>query len=223
MATGQRAETKTLDRFVAIAAATSGIGYAVSNKALTTNVATLTIGAHTLLIGDKVLIRGVDSIFDGVDVTLTGVTGTTISYALVHADVVSVAVTVVAGVSKRASIGYRRYSDAENFEAQIRLLTAAQGYFWAAIEEAKSAGLNDMKHLNFMGELVLNVPRVTNDLSAAWEIALGIRDALEHAENFQVGEFRGQISVKLREVGGVNRGGICVFDFRGIDIPYALP
>ena len=223
MGAGLRAETKTLDRIVAIAAMTAGIGFAVTNKVLAANVATLTIGAHDLQIGDKVLVRGVDGTFDGVELSLTAVTPTTISYALVAGNVGSTAVTIPAGVSKRASIGYKRWSDADNFEAEIRALSSlSQGYFWAAIDEDKSRGLNEMKSLSFVGELVIYCPReLSNDLNTAWEFALGIRDAIERAENFQIGEFRAQVGVKLRDLGKTNNGQVAIFDFHGIDVPHA--
>jgi hypothetical protein len=66
----------------------AGTSHTVTNKALATNVATLTIGAHTIQVGASVVIAGVDATFDGTYV-VTAVTGTTISYAKVHADVTS--------------------------------------------------------------------------------------------------------------------------------------
>lgn len=74
--------------------------YTVTNKALTTNVATLTIGTHTILVGDTVVVSGVDATFDGT-FTVTGIAATTISYAKVAANVVSAAATgTVLGESK---------------------------------------------------------------------------------------------------------------------------
>ena len=66
--------------------------WTVTNKALTSNVATLTIGSHKLTAGATVNIANVDSTFDGTYV-LTAVGATTISYALTHANVTSVAAT----------------------------------------------------------------------------------------------------------------------------------
>lgn len=70
----------------ALAAAT------VSNKALTTNVATITTSApHGFVTGQTVRVNSVDATFDGVfPITGTPLT-TTFTYALVHADVVSAA------------------------------------------------------------------------------------------------------------------------------------
>lgn len=65
----------------------------VSNKELTSNVATLTVDStYTWVVGQTVTVAGVDATFDGT-YTLTGVTPTTISYAKVNADVASAADT----------------------------------------------------------------------------------------------------------------------------------
>jgi hypothetical protein len=66
--------------------------WTVTNKALTSNVATLTIGSHKLLVGATVNVANVDATFDGTYV-LTAVGATTISYAKTAANVTSVAST----------------------------------------------------------------------------------------------------------------------------------
>jgi hypothetical protein len=66
--------------------------WTVTNKALTSNVATLTIGAHKLTVGSTVNISNVDATFDGTYV-LTAVAATTISYAKTATNVTSVAST----------------------------------------------------------------------------------------------------------------------------------
>jgi hypothetical protein len=67
----------------------------VTNKALTTNVATLTTdAAHGITVGDQVTVSGVDATFDGT-YTTTAVTSTTFSYAKTAANVASVAVSPV--------------------------------------------------------------------------------------------------------------------------------
>ena len=66
--------------------------WTITNKALTSNVATLTIGSHKLTAGATVNVANVDSTFDGTFV-LSAVGATTISYALTHANVTSVAAT----------------------------------------------------------------------------------------------------------------------------------
>jgi hypothetical protein len=66
--------------------------WTITNKALTSNVATLTIGTHLLTVGSTVNVDNVDSTFNGTYV-LTAVAATTISYALTATNVTSVAAT----------------------------------------------------------------------------------------------------------------------------------
>jgi hypothetical protein len=75
--------------------------FQVTNKSLTSNVATLTIGAHSIEINDSVVVRGVDATFNGT-YTVTAVTPTTISYAKTSADIgatVSTGSVLLAGTS----------------------------------------------------------------------------------------------------------------------------
>ena len=90
----------------------------VSNKALTSNVATLTTSAvHGLAVDDQVWIEGVDSTFNGKH-TVTGVpTTTTFTYAKTASNVASTAVSPVGKVNKVGSI---------NIEASATL--ASTGY-----------------------------------------------------------------------------------------------
>ena len=63
---------------------------AVSNKALTSNVATLTTSsAHGLLAGDEIVVTGVDSTFNGTYTIIDVPTTTTLTYAKTAANVVS--------------------------------------------------------------------------------------------------------------------------------------
>ena len=72
------------------AAATSVL--TVTNKALTSNVATLTTSvAHGLQVGDDVIVTGVDSTFNGVRTVTAVPSTTTFSYAVTAANVASVA------------------------------------------------------------------------------------------------------------------------------------
>jgi hypothetical protein len=68
------------------------VTFTVTNKALASSVATLTIGTHSLAVGNTVKVTGVDSTFDGTFV-VSAVASTTFSYALVAANVTSVAGT----------------------------------------------------------------------------------------------------------------------------------
>ena len=106
----------TTDRLVfATTAVNAG---SVSNKALTTNVATLTTSAaHGLAVDDEVWVEGVDSTFNG-KYTVTGVpTTTTFTYAKTASNVASTAVSPVGKVNKVGSI---------NIEASATL--ASTGY-----------------------------------------------------------------------------------------------
>jgi hypothetical protein len=66
--------------------------WAVTNKALTSNVATLTIGSHLLTVGSTINVNNIDATFDGTYV-LTAVAATTVSYARTANNVTSVAST----------------------------------------------------------------------------------------------------------------------------------
>ncbi len=93
----------TTDRLVfATTAVNAG---SVSNKALTSNVATLTTSAaHGLAVDDSVWVEGVDSTFNG-QYTVTGVpTTTTFTYAKTASNVASTAVSPVGKVNKVGSI-----------------------------------------------------------------------------------------------------------------------
>ena len=93
----------TTDRLVfATTAVNAG---SVSNKALTSNVATLTTSAaHGLTVDDQVWVEGVDSTFNG-KYTVTGVpTTTTFTYAKTASNVSSTAVSPVGKVNKVGSI-----------------------------------------------------------------------------------------------------------------------
>lgn len=66
----------------------------VTNKELTSNVAILTTSvAHGFLVGASITVAGVDATFNGTYTTVAGTTGTTIRYALTHADITSTAAT----------------------------------------------------------------------------------------------------------------------------------
>jgi len=78
--------------------------YAVSNKALTSNVATLTTStAHNLIAGDVVWIIGVDATFNGEYTVVSVPTSTTFTYAKTASNVSSTAVSPTGTV---AAAGY---------------------------------------------------------------------------------------------------------------------
>lgn len=65
---------------------------AISNIALTSNVATVTIGTHGFIVGDRVTVFCSNPVFNGV-YTLTAVDATTISYARTNSNVASASAT----------------------------------------------------------------------------------------------------------------------------------
>lgn len=70
------------------------VTYNISNKALTSSVATLTTSAaHGLTVGQTVKVSSVDSTFDGTFIVTAVPSSTTFSYALVAANVTSAAAT----------------------------------------------------------------------------------------------------------------------------------
>jgi N4-gp56 family major capsid protein len=74
----------------------------VSNKALTSNVATLTTSAaHGFEVGDTVLIAGVDSTFNGTYTIASVPSSTTFTYALTASNVASAAVSPVGTASSK--------------------------------------------------------------------------------------------------------------------------
>ena len=84
------------------ASSVSTITKTVSNKALTSNIATLTTSAsHTYLAGDVVVVSGVDATFNGTFNILAVPTATTFTYAKTNANVTSAAASGSAAVSAR--------------------------------------------------------------------------------------------------------------------------
>lgn len=80
----------------------SAIVTTITNKALTSNVATLTTStSHTYLVGDIVVVTGVDATFNGTYAITATPSATTFSYAKTNANVSSAAATGSASVSKR--------------------------------------------------------------------------------------------------------------------------
>jgi hypothetical protein len=84
------------------ASTVSTITKTISNKSLTSNIATLTTSdAHTFLVGDVVVVSGVDATFNGTFNIIAVPTATTFTYAKVNANVTSAVATGSAAVSAR--------------------------------------------------------------------------------------------------------------------------
>ena len=100
--TNNQSDTVDLALIGEYASAVSTITRTVSNKALTSNIATLTTSAnHTYLAGDVVVVSGVDATFNGTYNILNVPTNTTFTYAKTNANVTSAVATGSAAVSAR--------------------------------------------------------------------------------------------------------------------------
>lgn len=100
--TNNQADTVDLAFIGEYASTVSTITRTVSNKALTSNIATLTTSAnHTYLAGDVVVVSGVDATFNGTYNIIAVPTATTFTYAKTNANVASAAASGSAAVSAR--------------------------------------------------------------------------------------------------------------------------
>lgn len=100
---GNQADILDEGLVVEYAETVSAITNTVTNKALTTNVATLTTGtAHTYRAGDVVVVTSVDATFNGTYSIIAVPTATTLTYAKTNANVTSAAVSPPGGTSVAA-------------------------------------------------------------------------------------------------------------------------
>ena len=100
--TNNQSDTVDLAFIGEYASTVSTITRTVSNKALTSNIATLTTSAsHTYLAGDVVVVSGVDATFNGTYNILAVPTATTFTYAKTASNVTSTSATGTAAVSAR--------------------------------------------------------------------------------------------------------------------------
>jgi hypothetical protein len=97
----------------------------VTNKALTSNVATLTIGANDFRVGMPVVVSGVDATFNGT-YTITARTSTTFSYAKTASNVTSTAASGTAVAGKTGAGNLVLATGANGTENKI--IFAAGGY-----------------------------------------------------------------------------------------------
>ena len=97
----------------------------VTNKALTSNVATLTIGANDFRVGMPVTVTGVDATFNGT-YTITARTSTTFSYAKTASNVTSTAAsgTAVAGKTGAGNLVFATGANG----TENKIVFAAGGY-----------------------------------------------------------------------------------------------
>ena len=100
---GNQADLLDEGLVVEYAETVSAITNTVTNKALTSNVATLTTGTdHTYRAGDVVVVSSVDATFNGTYSIIAVPTSTTFTYAKTNANVTSAAVDPVGGTSVAA-------------------------------------------------------------------------------------------------------------------------
>lgn len=98
----------------------------VTNKALSSNVATLTSAAHGFLAGQRVLVSGVDSTFNGA-YTITSVTTNTFSYAKTYAGTIASTPVGPSGSAKIQSAGNLVIATGDQ-GTDNRIVFAAGGY-----------------------------------------------------------------------------------------------
>jgi hypothetical protein len=93
------------DRYDLIYAVVDETSYVITNKVLTTNVATLTTSsAHGFSVDQTVVISGVDDVFDGSYVITDVPTNTTFKYSRTHANVASTVVTPTASKGSTSAV-----------------------------------------------------------------------------------------------------------------------
>lgn len=127
----------------------SAITNTVTNKALTSNVATLTTGtAHTYRVGDVVVVSSVDATFNGTYSIVAVPTSTTFTYAKTATNVVSAAVSPVGGTSvaaRREFAGFVRDASDGVFKAFTKAVTkptTTVNFSEAGLEYASAQVLN---------------------------------------------------------------------------------
>jgi cytoskeletal protein CcmA (bactofilin family) len=124
---GNQADLLDEGLVVEYAKTVSAITNTVTNKALTSNVATLTTGtAHTYRAGDVVVVTSVDATFNGTYSIIAVPTSTTFTYAKTAANVSSTAVSPVGGTSvaaRREFAGFVRDATDGVFKAFTKAVT----------------------------------------------------------------------------------------------------
>jgi hypothetical protein len=112
--------------------------FTVTNAELDTNVATLTIGTHTKTVGNRVVVANLPSPFTSLNGTyvITAVAATTVSYALVGADITTA--SVVAGT---ATIGTDLKLDGT--DAPFRLLGIEDGPYTSETDTEETPTWDD--------------------------------------------------------------------------------
>ncbi len=126
----------------------------ITNKALTTNVATLTTSAaHGYAIGDTVTVYGVDATFNGTYVITTVPTTTTFTYAKTAANVTSAAATGKSGIDVSTELPECQFEfSKETVTLPVTLGTDEEDYEGGAIERNLTLGFFTALSANSMHE-----------------------------------------------------------------------
>jgi hypothetical protein len=106
----------------------------VTNKALTSNVATLTATAHGFAVGMTVEVSGVDATFNGT-YTITAVTANTFSYAKTASDVVSTPVSP-AGTAYSNQTHFEDYANVGAYKVYALCDDGVYAYWIALIDDS---------------------------------------------------------------------------------------
>jgi hypothetical protein len=130
---------------------------------------------------------------------------------------VAQAKTITGIGSARVYQGYKRWAEADNFEAQVRALTPlTQGYFSVWIDEITGGGKLGKQSFRLAGELAVTYTVESSvDLNSVWDLASALLDALQDQTVYVAGEHAPRWTVRLRTLDPVNKPGIIYFDWTG--------
>ena len=150
----------------------------ISNKALTTNVATLTTSVnHSFVVGMEVTITGVDATFNGT-YTITAVTSNTFSYAKTATDVPSAAVSPVGS----ASSSITHFVDYNSGSAEPVYAVCDDGTYAYWVTNAVQAGATKL-HM-FKKPLTGNAANTADEVQMFFATGTTVTDAcMEYAKD----------------------------------------
>jgi hypothetical protein len=125
--------------------------------------------------------------------------------------------------STRVFQGYKRWTEAENFDGLVQALTAnTQGYLVLWLAGLSSGGRLGSLTITIAGELTIPVAKDSSaDGSDMWDFVESIRQALEDQTDYGSGEFPGSCEIVLREL-DLERRFCAVFDVRLIALASSI-
>ncbi len=145
---------------------------AVSNKELTSNVATLTIPAHTFAVGQRITVAltPADPVFDG-QFIISAVTGTTVSYVKANANVASVATAGSLTVSGGATAGVADNLFGTDFDGTADTVTIPAGALSGSVKvDFNEEGPPNSPQTNLVEDNELFLTNVTGTLPAGYVV-----------------------------------------------------